>query len=120
MNDSDSTQKPQRKPRQSPRLPPNREELMLLGEQASRLLLSPVFNVAVRDAIESWSDQILTSQPHETELRESMYFRMRALNDVLSEFPGFINAARAMTEEEMADEFSADAAWTRSLSAPVQ
>lgn len=49
-----------------------------------------------------------------------MYFRMRALNDVLTEFPGFINAARSMSEEEINDEFSAEAAWTRSLSSPVQ
>lgn len=120
MSDNESPQKAPRKQRQAPRLPPTREELISLGEEASRLLLSPVFNVAVRDAIESWQDRILTSQPHETELRESMYFRMRALNDVLTEFPGFINAARSMTEEEASDEFSAEAAWTRSMSSHVQ
>jgi len=120
LSASESPQKAPRKPRQPPRLPPTREELISLGEDASRLLLSPVFNVAVRDAIESWQDRILTSQPHETELRESMYFRMRALNDVLTEFPGFINAARSMTEEETSDEFSAEAAWTRSMSSHVQ
>lgn len=120
MSDNESPQKAPRKQRQAPRLPPTREELISLGEDASRLLLSPVFNVAVRDAIESWQDRILTSQPHETELRESMYFRMRALNDVLTEFPGFINAARSMTEEEASDEFSAEAAWTRSMSSHVQ
>jgi hypothetical protein len=120
LSDNESPQKAPRKQRQAPRLPPTREELISLGEDASRLLLSPVFNVAVRDAIESWQDRILTSQPHETELRESMYFRMRALNDVLTEFPGFINAARSMTEEEASDEFSAEAAWTRSMSSHVQ
>jgi hypothetical protein len=119
LNDSDSTQKP-RKARQAPRLPPTREELISLGEAAAKELGSTVFNVAVRDAIESYLEQILTSQPHEAELRESMYYRCRALNDVLIEFPGYVNAARAMTEQEMSEEFTAETAWARSLSSQVQ
>ncbi|CAB4177762.1 hypothetical protein UFOVP1008_46 [uncultured Caudovirales phage] len=120
MNDNDSNQKPARKPRQAPRLPLTREELLSLGEASARELQSTVFNVAVRDAIESWLDRIVSSSPEETALRESMYFHIRGLNGALQEFPGYINAARSMTEVESAEEFSAEAAWLRSMSSPMQ
>lgn len=96
-------------------LPPSRNEILNRGQEASALLLNPVFNIAVRSAIESWQDALLSSLPGETEVRESMYYRMRALNDVMAELAGFVHIARAMTDREAGEEESAEAAWAHHM-----
>lgn len=110
----------QKKPRSRPRLPtrdlpPSREEILSRGEQASQLLRSPVFNVAVRAAIDAAQESILTSAPGDTAAREAAYYRMRGMNDILGELAGFVHVASAMTERERLDEEAAASAWDASL-----
>lgn len=110
----------QKKPRSRQRLPtrdlpPSREEILSRGEQASQLLRSPVFNVAVRAAIDAAQESILTSAPGDTAAREAAYYRMRGMNDILGELAGFVHVASAMTERERLDEEAAASAWDASL-----
>jgi hypothetical protein len=96
-------------------LPPSREEILNRGEQASQLLNSPVFNLAVRSAIESWQDQSLRSEPGAVAEREALYYQIRGLQQALIELPGFINQALALTQRELEQEEGAAAAWSNYL-----
>jgi hypothetical protein len=120
-----TTELPSSTPQQAPRrprapnrseprqLPPTREEIVSRGEDAARLLGSASFNLAVRNALQSWQDGILFSDPADTVGREALYWKMRALNDVLLELPGFIAEAQALTATDLETEAAATAAWER-------
>lgn len=92
-------------------LPPSRADILNRGEQAAALLQSPVLNVAVRSVIEGYLEGILSSPADGAVLREQLYCRIRALNDVLGELAGYLTLAQSLTEREIADEVAAGSAW---------
>lgn len=94
----------------------SRAEILHRGEEASRLLQSPVFNVAVRSAIDHWQEEILRSDPMDVSVREGMYYRMRAINDALIELAGFVQLATNLSERELAEEQANTAAESAALS----
>lgn len=108
---SPTKRRPPRAPRASRELPPTREVILALAEQAAALLHSPVFNVGVRDALEEITDEITASEPGETPLRESLYAEHRAMRRVLRRLSGHVQVAQAMTEQELQAELAAESAW---------
>ena len=88
-------------------LPLTKEQLLSRGEEAARLLNSPVYNLAHQSLIQSYQDRILETAPNERNLREWLYTLMTSLSDVANELASFVNQAQGLNLEELAAEESA-------------
>ena len=75
-----------------------------MGEQASRLLDSPVYNIAHRSVIQNLQDEWMTTDPKEKEKRQGLYQMVRGLSTVSSEMAMMIERARLISDDEMMKE----------------
>lgn len=84
--------------------PLTKDQLIERGESASRLLANPAFNLAFRSIIQSWQDQILESQEHETRKREGLYLKMHALGEAAGELEAYWRLAESLSAEQLSEE----------------
>lgn len=56
--------------------------IMEVGEEASRLLQSPVYNLAYRNVMDGIFHNFIESHPKEEKLRESLYYQVQGLKEV--------------------------------------
>ncbi len=102
---SQSTSKSEREPGLSfTERPLTREELLFRGEQAAQVMESTVFCLAYQSTIQSYQDQILASEEHETRKREGLYLKMYALGEAVGELGGFIHMAKNLHVDALHDE----------------
>ncbi len=80
------------------------QEILSQGEQASRLLDSPIYNIAHRSVIQNLQDEWMTTDPKEREKREGLYQMVRGLSTVSSEMAMMIERARLISDDEMMKE----------------
>ena len=79
-------------------------EILTLGEEASRLLDSPIYNLAHRSVVQNLQDEWVGTSPHETQKREGLYQRVQALSQVASEMAMMIARAQGLEDNELAKE----------------
>jgi hypothetical protein len=82
--------------------PLSTQEILAQGEEASKLLDSPVYNLAHRSVIQSIQDEWLSTSPHETQKREGLYQRAQALSMVANEMAMMIVKAQGINDDELA------------------
>ena len=75
-----------------------------MGEEASRLLDSPVYNLAHRSVIQGIQDEWMTTLAHEREKREGMYHRVQALAAVAEEMALMVARAQQISDDELSKE----------------
>jgi len=80
------------------------DEISSQGEEASRLLDSPIYNLAHRSVVQNLQDEWVETSPHETQKREGLYQRVQALSMVASEMAMMIARAQSLEENELAKE----------------
>ena len=83
---------------------PSAVEILSQGEEASRLLDSPIYNLAHRSVIQGIQDEWMSTAPHEREKREGMYHRVRALASVAEEMALMVAKAQQITDDELQKE----------------
>ena len=79
-------------------------EILSSGEEAARLLDSPVFNLAHRSVIVNLQDEWISTKAHEREKREGLYQMVRGLSAVSSELAMMVEQAKRVSEDELAQE----------------
>ena len=80
------------------------QEMLSQGEEAARLLDSPVYNLAHRSVFQSIQDEWATSSPHETQKREGLFQQIRAMSAVANEMSMMVTRAQAINDDELAKE----------------
>ena len=80
------------------------DEILKLGEEASLLLDSPIYNLAHRSVVQSLQDEWVATSPHETQKREGLYQRVQALSMVAAEMAMMIARAQGLEDNELAKE----------------
>jgi hypothetical protein len=81
----------------------NAQQVLQAGEQASRLLQSPVFNMAYRMQMEDTINRWLTSKPKETNLRDSLYYEAQAQVAMTTKLQAFVEQAQAVLAAQAAE-----------------
>jgi hypothetical protein len=76
------------------------QEMMRAGEEAARLLNSPVFNLAYRAQMEDTINQWLTSEPKETNKRDSLYHQAQAQVAMATRMQSFVEQAEMLRAEQ--------------------
>lgn len=76
------------------------QQIMAAGEEAARLLNSPIFNLAYRQQMEDTINQWLVSEPKETNKRDSLYYQARAQVAMAERMQGFIEQAQRLAAEQ--------------------
>lgn len=89
--------------KQQPDFWQNAQEVLNAGEQAARLLQSPVFNMAYRHQMEDTVNQWLTSSPKESNKRDSLYYQAKALVEMATRMSGFVEQAQRIMAEQGAE-----------------
>ncbi len=84
--------------------PLSTSEILMLGEEASRLLDSPIYNLAHRSVVQNLQDEWVGTSPHETQKREGLYQRIQALSQVAAEMAMMIARAQSLEDNELAKE----------------
>ena len=84
--------------------PKTPDEIRNQGEEAARLLDSPVFNLAHRSVIQNLQDEWMQTNPKEREKREGLYHRVQALSAVSEELAVMISLAKTLDDDELAKE----------------
>ena len=79
-------------------------EILTQGEEATRLLDSPIYNLAHRSVVQSLQDEWAGTSPHETQKREGLYQRVQALSQVAAEMAMMIARAQGLEDNELAKE----------------
>lgn len=79
-------------------------EILTQGEEATRLLDSPIYNLAHRSVVQSLQDEWVGTSPHETQKREGLYQRVQALSQVAAEMAMMIARAQGLEDNELAKE----------------
>ena len=80
------------------------QQILSSGEEAARLLDSPVYNLAHRSVIQNLQDEWMATRPHEKEKREGLYQMIRGLSTVSGELAMMIEQAKRVGEDELAAE----------------
>lgn len=80
--------------------PPSKEELISQGHKAAELLMNPVFGIAWSSVIQNLQDDWLTTEPHEREKREGLYWTACGLSRVGSELQALVLKAQELSDEE--------------------
>jgi hypothetical protein len=80
----------------------NAQELMQAGSEAARLLNSEVFNLAYRLQMEDTVNQWLTSEPKETNKRDSLYYQSQALVAMATRLQSFVEQAQVIMQKQAA------------------
>ena len=78
------------------------QEMMQAGSQAAHLLNAPVFNLAYRLQMEDTINQWLTSEPKESNKRDSLYHQARAQVAMATRMQGFIEQATVLQQQQAA------------------
>ena len=76
------------------------QELMAAGERAAQLLRSDVFNVAYRLQMEDTINQWLTSEPKETNKRDSLYYQAKAQVAMATRMQSFVEQAQVLLQKQ--------------------
>ena len=84
--------------------PLSSQEILSQGENASKLLDSPVYNLAHRSVIQNLQDEWMSTSPHETQKREGLYQRVQALSGVANEMSMMIARAQQVSDAELQEE----------------
>jgi hypothetical protein len=79
-------------------------EILMQGEEASRLLDSPIYNLAHRSVVQNLQDEWVGTSPHETAKREGLYQRVQAVSMVAAEMAMMIARAQNIEDDELANE----------------
>ena len=79
-------------------------EILSQGEEASKLLDSPIYNLAHRSVVQNLQDEWAQTSPHETQKREGLYQRLQALSTVASEMAMMIAKAQNVEDDELTKE----------------
>ena len=79
-------------------------EILTAGEEAARLLDSPIFNLAHRSVVTNLQDEWIGTKAHEREKREGLYQMVRGLSAVSSELAMMVEQAKRVNEDELAQE----------------
>ena len=79
-------------------------EILTQGEEASRLLDSPIYNLAHRSVVQNLQDEWVGTSPHETQKWEGLYQRIQAVSMVAAEMAMMIARAQSLEENELAKE----------------
>lgn len=80
------------------------EEIKNQGEEAARLLDSPVYNLAHRSVIQNLQDEWMATNPHEREKREGLYHRIQALSTVSEELAVMVSLAKQLDDDALLKE----------------
>jgi endo-alpha-1,4-polygalactosaminidase (GH114 family) len=82
------------------------DEVLVRGEEAARLLESPVYQLAHNMAIESVVEEWISTEEGETQKRESMWREIRALALTQDMLVALINQAQQqnLTQEQAAEQ----------------
>ena len=80
------------------------EQIIHMGEEASRLLNSPIYNLSHRMSLDQTIQEWAATQPKEREKRESLWYELQALGRVAQTMAGMVEraqqAAQARNEEQ--------------------
>ena len=76
------------------------QEMMQAGVEASQMLNSSVFNMAYRLQMEDTINQWLTSEPKETNKRDSLYYQAKAQVAMATRMQGFIEQATVLQQKQ--------------------
>jgi hypothetical protein len=80
------------------------QEMLSQGEAASRLLDSPVYNLAHRSVVQNLQDEWMETKAHEKEKREGLYQMIRGLSAVASEMAMMVEQAKMLGNDQLEDE----------------
>ena len=78
------------------------QQVMAMGEQASQLLNSPVYNMAYQRLLNQKFQQWLTTDPKEERKRESMYCQAQGLIEITELMAGAVEDAQRILSERQA------------------
>lgn len=81
-----------------------KDQLVSRGVEAANLMQSPAFNLAYQSTVAAIQDQIINTQPHETQKREWLNLQVQALGAVIGELSAFVGEAKALTAKALAEE----------------
>jgi hypothetical protein len=84
--------------------PLSASEILSQGEEASRLLDSPIYNLAHRSVVQNLQDEWVATSPHETQKREGLYQRIQAVSMVAAEMAMMIARAQSIEDGAIAKE----------------
>lgn len=76
------------------------QEIMALGEQASRLLGAPVFNIIYNLQLREIFNQFLESSPKEQNKREGLYHQGQGLITMVERMGALVEEAKRILAEE--------------------
>ena len=79
------------------------QEMMAAGERAAQLLNSDVFNLAYRLQMEDTINQWLTSEPKETNKRDSLYYQAQAQVAMATRMQSMVEQAQALLAKQNAE-----------------
>lgn len=83
------------------------EQILEAGRRAGHLMRDEIFNEAYRNLLMRYQDEIIESQPHETNKREYLYYKTQVLSDMAHELGGMVaqasSAAVRIEMEEIED-----------------
>lgn len=77
----------------------NTQQLINIGQEAARLLNSPVFNLAYRQTLDQLFSEFADSQPAHTKERDSIHQETHALGRVVSRLQAFIKTAEMALDQ---------------------
>lgn len=78
------------------------QRILQVGESASQLLKSPVYNLAYNQVLNTKYQEWLTSDPKEERKRESLYLQAKALTDVTELMATAVTDAEMVMEQQTA------------------
>ena len=72
------------------------EEILETGERAAELLNAPVFLKAVGQTLVDTQNDWIATAPHESQKREGLYQQTRAMNAVMAQLQGMVQATQGI------------------------
>ena len=78
------------------------QRVLQVGEHASQLLQTPVYNLAYRNVVDQIVQDWMGSQPKETMKRESLYNQVNGLINVTERLSSAVEEAKRVLSEQQA------------------
>ena len=75
------------------------QKIIAAGEEVARLMQSPVFQRAYGEAVQSYTDDIISTAPAHVKEREGLVLEARALARVMSRFKHYWLQAEALVAQ---------------------
>lgn len=85
------------------------DQILETGRQAAHLMRAEIFNSAYNNLLLKYQDEIIESQPHETNKREYLYYKCQVLSDVAHELGGFVAEASSAADRLEVEELESEA-----------